>query len=308
MPNADPSTLLEQLLAAAKERQLASTTLAAYLRAWTKLLTHCAVESLDPGALSRDKAKELYQQMTRKRSASHHLQVKAALSFLYRLLDQTNPFSDCLAPRFRAEATDMQFLEAEQTAQVLLVLREASSDYFGHLAAHLAEALFFTACRFHEWATLPAGKLIHENDGSFTAARLKVKGGKFRDVPLVPKLSESLQEWHSFLESYRGVRLRKGAVEFAKNGLVFPGRDGTPISNQAFNRRLATACRAAGVPIITAHGLRHSAANLLLNDKGRNLRELQELLGHRSMATTARYRHIDRERLRGVVAELEFDF
>jgi site-specific recombinase XerD len=103
-----------------------------------------------------------------------------------------------------------------------------------------------------------------------------------------------------------GVRLRKGAVEFAKSELVFPGRDGTPISNQAFNRRLATACRAAGEPIITAHGLRHSAANLLLNDKGRNLRELQELLGHRSMATTARYTHIDRERLRGVVAELEF--
>ena len=78
MPNADPSTLLEQLLAAAKERQLASTTLAAYRRAWTELLTHCAVESLDPGALSRDKAKELYQQMTRKRSASHHLQVKVS--------------------------------------------------------------------------------------------------------------------------------------------------------------------------------------------------------------------------------------
>ena len=47
MPNADPSTLLEQLLAAAKERQLAPTTLAAYRRAWTELLTHCAVESLD---------------------------------------------------------------------------------------------------------------------------------------------------------------------------------------------------------------------------------------------------------------------
>jgi site-specific recombinase XerD len=58
------------------------------------------------------------------------------------------------------------------------------------------------------------------------------------------------------------------------------------------------------VPVITAHGLRHSAANLLLNERGRNIRELQELLGHRSLATTARYTHIDRERLRGVVADL----
>jgi site-specific recombinase XerD len=76
-------------------------------------------------------------------------------------------------------------------------------------------------------------------------------------------------------------------------------------SNQAFNRHLAAACRASGVDVITAHGLRHSAANLLLNERGRNIRELQELLGHRSLATTARYTHIDRERLRRVVADLD---
>ena len=56
--------------------------------------------------------------------------------------------------------------------------------------------------------------------------------------------------------------------------------------------------------MITAHGLRHSAANLLLNERGRNIRELQELLGHRSLATTARYTHIDRGRLRGLVEDL----
>ncbi|MCB1097561.1 MAG: hypothetical protein KDN22_18460 [Verrucomicrobiae bacterium] len=110
MPVEAPSTLLKRLLAAAGERQLAPTTLAAYRRAWTQLLAHCAVENLDPASLSRDKAAELHQQLTRKRSASHHLQVKVALSFLNRLLDQSNPFSDCLAPRFRAEATEMQFL------------------------------------------------------------------------------------------------------------------------------------------------------------------------------------------------------
>ena len=300
-----PATLLERLLAAAQERQLAPTTLAAYRRAWTQLLAYCAVESLDPASLPRDKAKELYVELTRKRSPSHHLQVKAALSFLYRLLDRANPFSDCLAPMFRPEAIEMAFLESKDTAKVLLHLHQSADDYFSHLAAHLAEALFFTACRFHEWAQLPAEKLVREREGEFSAARLKVKGGKFRDVPLVPRLSESLQQWNRFLESYRGVRLRKGAVEFAGSPLLFPGRDGGAISNQAFNRRLATVCRAVGTKIITAHGLRHSAAHLLLNEKNRNLRELQELLGHKSMATTARYTHIDRERLRGVVAELE---
>ena len=224
---------------------------------------------------------------------------------LYRLLDRANPFSDCLAPRFRPEAMEMSFLEAEDIAKVLLALHDSAHDYFSHLAAHLAEALFFTACRFHEWAELPTEKLVRERGGEVAAARLKVKGGKYRDVPIVPRLSQSLQEWKVFLKSYRSIRLRKGAVKFSGSKLLFPGRDGGAISNQAFNRRLATACRTAGVSITTAHGLRHSAANLLLNEKGRNLRELQELLGHKSMATTARYTHFDRERLRGVVADLE---
>jgi site-specific recombinase XerD len=183
-------------------------------------------------------------------------------------------------------------------------LRELGTDYFGRLAAHLAEALFFTACRFHEWALLSTDRLVRNGAGEFTAARLKVKGGKHRDVPLMPRLSDSLREWAVFLEGLKGMRLRRGAIEFAGSELVFPGRDGSPISNQAFNRRLAAACHAAGVPVISAHGLRHSAANLLLNERGRNIRELQELLGHRSLATTARYTQIDRERLRGVVADL----
>jgi hypothetical protein len=41
-------------------------------------------------------------------------------------------------------------------------LHESADDYFSHLVARLAEALFFTACRFHEWATLPAEKLVRE--------------------------------------------------------------------------------------------------------------------------------------------------
>lgn len=300
----DP-TLLERLAAAARDRQLAAPTLAAYRRTWIKLVAWTTVSGLDLGALPREKARGYYGDLTSNRSASHHLQVKAGIAFLYKVLDKPSPFVDCLAPKFRPEAQEIRFLEAADLARVLLALREPGADYFGRLSAHLAEALFFTACRFHEWALLSTERLVRNGAGQFTAARLKVKGGKYRDVPLLPRLSESLREWAVFLEGLKGTRLRRGAVEFAGSGLVFPGRDGGPVSNQAFNRRLAAGCRAAGVPVISAHGLRHSAANLLLNERGRNIRELQELLGHRSLATTARYTHIDRQRLRGVVADLD---
>lgn len=301
---AESGPLLECLVAAASDRKLAAPTLAAYRRTWMKLVAWTTAEGFDLAAIPREKARAYYEELTRERSASHHLQVKAAISFLYKLLDRASPFVDCLAPRFRPGSLEIRFLEAGEMAKVLLAFRELGTDYFGRLSAHMAEALFFTACRFHEWALLPTERLVRNGAGEITAARLKVKGGKHRDVPLMPRLSVSLREWATFLEGLRGVRLRRGAVDFAGSGLVFPGRDGRPISNQTFNRRLAAACRTAGVPVITAHGLRHSAANLLLNERGRNIRELQELLGHRSLATTARYTHIDRERLRGVVADL----
>ena len=75
-------------------------------------------------------------------------------------------------------------------------------------------------------------------------------------------------------------------------------------SNQAFNARIKFACQRARVPVISAHPLRHTAANLLLNERGANLRDVQALLGHKRLATTARYTHVDSERLRTVVGNI----
>jgi integrase len=89
-------------------------------------------------------------------------------------------------------------------------LREERRSYFGHLTYHLAVALFFTGCRFHEWARLTFDRLVHEPGGVIIAARLQLKGGSFRDLPLTKELSDSLEEWFAFLVSVKGVRLRGG--------------------------------------------------------------------------------------------------
>jgi site-specific recombinase XerD len=78
-----------------------------------------------------------------------------------------------------------------------------------------------------------------------------------------------------------------GGIAFAASQFVFAGYSGTPFSNRAFNLRLRAACRALGVGEITAHGLRHSAATILLQ-VGKDLREIQELLRHKNVRTTVR--------------------
>lgn len=55
---------------------------------------------------------------------------------------------------------------------------------------------------------------------------------------------------------------------------------------------------------LEAHGLRHSAATILLNEQGKNLREVQEALRHRDIRTTARYTHVAPEHTRGTIEAL----
>ena len=136
--------------------------------------------------------------------------------------------------------------------------------------------------------------------------RIRRKEGQYRELPIPADLATALAEWFTFLEGVKGVRLRKKrGVLFAASPLVFPGKSGEPVTNSAFNARLRAACQETGVRTITAHALRHTAATLLLNERGAHLRDVQALLGHRSLATTARYTRVDQERSRNVVGKLK---
>ena len=131
-------SLLERLTAAAEERQLSQNSFLAYRRTWLKIIAWAAAEGLVLETFPVERVGDFYEEATRGRSASHHLQVKAALALLYQVLGSPNPFAKCHAPKFASEKAELRYHTSSQLGE----LREDKGSYFGHLTYHVATALF----------------------------------------------------------------------------------------------------------------------------------------------------------------------
>lgn len=117
------------------------------------------------------------------------------------------------------------------------------------------------------------------------------KGSKDRTVPYGNPAQQALSAW---LDEGRPVLCARG---HGKVPAVFLGTRGGRIDERQVRRVVHEKARAAGVPDISPHALRHSAATHML-DGGADLREVQELLGHSSLATTQKYTHVSLRQIR----------
>ncbi len=102
----------------------------------------------------------------------------------------------------------------------------------------------------------------------------------------------------AYLEDGRPVLLEQRAGDAVPPTEVFLNHRGEPLGVRGLRYRLDRLCRRAGLPEgVSPHTLRHSFATHLL-DGGADLRVVQELLGHESLATTQVYTHVSPARLR----------
>lgn len=130
-------------------------------------------------------------------------------------------------------------------------------------------------------------------DLGLESRQVRVKG-KGRKVRMVPVGEAALAAVDRYLREGR-PRLATRATE---EDHVFLSRSGRPLSPSDVQRRLARYLAAAELPAGTSpHTLRHSFATHLL-EGGADLRAIQEMLGHASLATTQVYTHVSAAHLR----------
>ena len=179
-------------------------------------------------------------------------------------------------------------LRKDEISAVLEVAAIAADDQDAiHLRDRaMLELLYASGIRVGELVGLDI------DDVSFDANLVRVmgKGSKERTVPFGVPAATALQGW---LQLGRGQVAREGS-----GPALFLGRRGGRVDPRQVRSAVHQLLHhVPDAPDIGPHGLRHSAATHLL-EGGADLRTVQEMLGHASLATTQIYTHVSVERLR----------
>ena len=151
----------------------------------------------------------------------------------------------------------------------------------------IVELLYASGIRVGELCGLD----VDDVDTGRRILRVIGKGDKERSVPYGDPAARALDDW---------LRRGRPRLAIAESGpALLLGARGRRLDQRMARSVVSHAVEAAGGPAMGPHGLRHSAATHLL-EGGADLRVVQELLGHSSLATTQIYTHVSVERLRAV--------
>lgn len=155
----------------------------------------------------------------------------------------------------------------------------------------IIETLYGSGLRVSELTGLRISRLYLQEG----YMRIEGKGNKQRLVPLSPRAISLISE---YLEQRSMQTIKPGNED-----ILFLNRRGAAMTRVMVFYVVRDLAAAAGIDkTVSPHTLRHSFATHLL-EGGANLRAIQEMLGHESIATTEIYVHLDRSRLRTELLE-----
>jgi integrase/recombinase XerC len=178
-----------------------------------------------------------------------------------------------------------EVLRVDEAAAVMQAAGEDLSP-LGLRNAVIVEMLYATGARVSELCGLD----IDDLDDRRHTVRVMGKGAKERTVPIGDPAAGAVATWLSRGRPRLATTQSGPALLLGARG----GRLDPRTARQVVHDRLAAV---PGVADLGPHGLRHTAATHLL-EGGADLRSVQELLGHATLATTQIYTHVSIDRLR----------
>jgi integrase/recombinase XerC len=275
------------------ERDLSPHTVRAYLGDIAGMLDHAVrmghhdLRDLDVRVLRSWLAGQQTRGRSRTTLARRATAVRVFTAWAQRTgLLETDPGALLGTPR--AHRTLPPALRVDEARELLenAALRADDGSPVGLRDAAVLEVLYATGIRVGELCGLDVDDLDRER----RVLRVLGKGRKERTVPFGLPAERAVEAWLT--------RGRPSLAHDASGAALFLGARGGRIDQRAVRTLVhARLVDVPGAPDLGPHGLRHTAATHLL-EGGADLRTVQELLGHASLATTQIYTHVTTDRLR----------
>ncbi len=285
MGQAELAAFLERLKT---ERRLSPHTVEAYERDVKALLEFCKREqiasfaSLDSFGVRRFAAESHRKGLSARSVARRLSAVRTFLNFLIETgVVKSNAGVHVQAPKAprRLPAT----LDADQVASLLAI---SGDDPVTLRDRAILELFYSSGLRLAELVGLNLGDV----DAADRTVRVVGKGSKARVVPVGREALAALGDW---------LAVRRELARAGENA-TFVGRRGLRISRRMVQKLVNAWAKRQGAPTrVHPHMLRHSFATHVL-ESSRNLRAVQEMLGHASLSTTQVYTHLDFQHLASV--------
>ncbi len=258
-----------------------------YLRARDSAVNG-ATEMVEPDLIQTAHVRNYLAELLRRRASRATVQrrlfaIKAYFRWREANLGKPNPVATMRSPKGERhlpqvlnEGEAAALIEADHSKNLRVRLRDRA----------ILELLYSTGLRVSELTGLD-WRDIDEELGLVMVR--SGKGRKDRLVPIGEPALEALRAWRA---------ASPGAASI--NCPVITNLRGTRLTPRAVQTMIARRSAIAGINIpTTPHGLRHSFATHMLN-AGADLRSIQEMLGHSSLATTQRYTHVSISHLKEV--------
>ncbi len=271
------------------ERGMSINTIAAYRDDALKILAYADDRSLALDDITletlRQFAADLHDLGI---AATTHARIISGIKCLFRFLAaegliDADPSELLEAPATSRHLPDTLSLDEIDSLEAAIDLSKTE----GQRNKAIIETLFSCGLRVSELTALEINRLFLDEGYIIVTG----KGDKERLVPISPSAVAEIRR-------YLPDRDALPVIRHGDEGILFLNRRGGRLTRQMVFLIIRGAAQAAGInKTISPHTLRHSFATALL-EGGANLRAIQQMLGHESIATTEIYLHLDSAILR----------